>query len=147
MNNWSSPPTALQMYTFKKNSRGFTLIEVMVAMTIFAVSASALMLTDGNTIKHTRILQEKVLAAQVGNHYLNTLYTEPDIENKSFVTNFYNRKWTIQQKSTTTSSSGLYKLVVQVYVGDKKESLNPVPLSELSTFIRAPLRHNNHETT
>lgn len=55
---------------------GFTLIEVMVAVVIFALAASMLMLADGNSIRQTRYMQEKVLAAQLADQSLSRIQAE-----------------------------------------------------------------------
>ena len=128
-----------QMLESVTKPQGFTLIEVMVALAIFAAAASMLMLSDGNTVKQTRILKEKILATQAGNQYLNSLYLKRDknLSDKTIVTDYLQHQWTIQQLTSNTSSPKLQKVSINVFSGDRDQINQSQPVVKLITFIKA----------
>ena len=87
---------------------GFTLIEVMVALAIFALAAGMLLLTDGNSIRQTRYLQEKVLSSQIADHSLNVIqaeqrWNEPGI--KARIETYAGQEWYVRETVRETYSS------------------------------------------
>ena len=124
-----------------KNTGGFTLLEVMVALAVFALAASMLILSDGNSIRQTRYQQEKILAAQIADHYLNTLHSEgrwsghavrPQIES------YAGYQWYVREVSTAAGSPDFRKVQVEVFSGESVPTKNAVPLARLTTWQRRP---------
>lgn len=121
---------------------GFTLLEVMVALAVFALGASMLILSDGNSIRHTRYQQEKILASQIADHYLNGLHAEgrwmgpavrPQIES------YAGYQWYVRETSVATDSPDFRQVQVEVFIGESKPEQDAVPLARLSTWLRRPL--------
>ncbi|MET4695030.1 general secretion pathway protein I [Endozoicomonas sp. NE40] len=123
------------------HSRGFTLIEVMVALAVFAVAAAMLMLSDGNSIRQTRYMQEKVLAAQVADHYMSRLQAEkewPDKGVKGKNDTYAGYDWYIRQVTRTTSFPDFRKVVVEVFIGRAKPEDDETGLYSLTSYFRKP---------
>ncbi|WP_062266728.1 type II secretion system minor pseudopilin GspI [Endozoicomonas arenosclerae] len=122
-------------------ARGFTLIEVMVALVVFAVAASMLMLADGNSIRQTRYMQEKVLAAQVADQYLSRMQAEknwPDKGIKGKVENYAGYYWYVRQTVRDTSERDFRKIVVDVFVGNQKPGDDDISMFSLDSYLRKP---------
>lgn len=120
--------------------RGFTLLEVMVALTVFALAASMLILSDGNSIRQTRYQQEKILASQIADHYLNVLHAErrwsgsavrPQIES------YAGYQWYVRETSASTGAD-FRKVQVEVFIGESEPERGAAPLARLSTWLRRP---------
>ncbi|MGI9278876.1 MAG: type II secretion system minor pseudopilin GspI [Endozoicomonas sp.] len=119
--------------------KGFTLIEVMVALAIFATAASMLMLTDGNAVRQTRYIQDKVLAAQVADFYLNKVHaSQSSDENRLYngVRQYAGRTWRIQSSAVQAGRDGFSKITVKVYLGQEEPASDTTPVYQLSTYYR-----------
>ncbi|WP_101746881.1 type II secretion system minor pseudopilin GspI [Endozoicomonas acroporae] len=121
--------------------QGFTLLEVMVALAVFALAASMLILSDGNSIRQTRYQKEKILASQIADHYLNTLYAEgrwsgsavrPQIES------YAGFQWYVRETSASTGSPDFRQVQVEVFIGESEPEKGAIPLARLSTWLRRP---------
>ncbi len=120
---------------------GFTLIEVMVAVVIFALAASMLMLADGNSIRQTRYMQEKVLAAQLADQYLSRIQAEknwPDKGVRGKVENYVGYDWYVRQTVRDTTKRDFRKIVVDVFVGVQKPDGDDIPIFSLESYLRKP---------
>ena len=129
------------MSKFSANDAGFTLIEVMVALAIFAVAASMLMLSGGNSIKQTGYLQEKVLATQVADQYLNRLYTEqrwPEKGIRGRVQRYAGYDWYIRESIHDTHIAGFRRVIADVFVGAAPPEDGDRYLATLTTHLRKP---------
>ncbi len=124
-----------------KNTRGFTLLEVMVALAVFALAASMLILSDGNSIRQTRYQQEKILATQIADHYLNTLHSEgrwsghaarPQIES------YAGYQWYVREALSAAGSPDFRKVQVEVFSGESEPVKDAVPQARLTTWLRRP---------
>ncbi len=120
---------------------GFTLLEVMVALAVFALAASMLILSDGNSIRQTRYQQEKILASQIADHYLNVLHAEgrwsgpavrPQIES------YAGYQWYVRETSSITGSPDFRRVQVEVFIGESEPEKGSAPLARLSTWLRRP---------
>ncbi len=121
------------------DSRGFTLIEVMVALAVFAVAASMLMLADGNSIRQTRYMQEKVLAAQLADQHLSRIEAErkwPDTGVSGQGEIYSNYDWYVQKIVRNTSLGDFRKIDIEVFVGNKKPADGDAAVYSLTTHIR-----------
>ena len=110
-------------------SRGFTLVEVMVALLIVAIGLSALMITVSSTARTSGFLRDKTVAQWIA---LNRL-TEVRLNLNKFAANtdtgevnFANRTWHYDTRYFDTSVATMKRIVVRVYAGDTKTKGNPV---------------------
>ncbi len=110
-------------------ARGFTLVEVLVALTIVAVGLAALMVAVNGTARTSGYLRDKTLAQWIA---LNRL-SEVRLNVTKFGPNtdigeldFANRKWHYDTRYFDTSIGTMKRVVVRVYAGDAKTKGNPV---------------------
>jgi len=117
-------------------SRGFTLIEVLVALMIVAMGLAALMAAVSGTARTSGYLRDKTLAQWMA---LNRL-TEVRLNLNKFgqntdigEINFANRTWHYDTRYFDTSIATMKRVVVRVYAGDAKTKGNP--LAESTGFL------------
>jgi general secretion pathway protein I len=110
-------------------SRGFTLVEVLVALMIVAIGLAALMLSVSSTARTSGYLRDKTLAQWMA---LNRL-SEVRLNLTKFGQNtdtgeiyFANRTWHYDTRYYDTSITTMKRVVVRVYAGDAKTKGNPV---------------------
>jgi general secretion pathway protein I len=112
-----------------QRARGFTLVEVLVALMVVAVGLTALMVAVNGTARTSGFLRDKTLAQWIA---LNRL-TEVRLNVVKFGQNtdigeleFGNRKWHYDTRYFDTSMASMKRVVVRVYLGEAKTKGNPV---------------------
>jgi general secretion pathway protein I len=127
----------------RNRCRGFTLVEVMVALLIVAIGLSALMITVSSTARTSGFLRDKTVAQWIA---LNRL-TEVRLNLNKFAANtdtgelnFANRTWHYDTRYFDTSVATMKRVVVRVYAGDAKAKGNPIAESTgfLGSSISTP---------
>ncbi len=120
--------------------RGFTLVEVLVALMIVAMGLAALMVAVSGAARTSGYLRDKTLAQWIA---LNRL-SEVRLNLNKFGKNtdlgelqFANRSWHYDTRYFDTSIPSMKRVVVRVYAGDAKTKGNP--LAESSTFLGSAL--------
>ncbi|MCK5810960.1 MAG: type II secretion system minor pseudopilin GspI [Cocleimonas sp.] len=110
------------------SSKGFTLIEVMVALLIIAVSLSGAVKVMGNGARNASMLSQKTFAQWVG---LNQL-TAAKLEGNWLKAGEYrgkaemaHQKWQWVQKVIKTEIDNVNRLEVSVYVMPRSDGDNP----------------------
>jgi len=110
-------------------NRGFTLIEVLVALMVVAMGLAALMIAVSSTARTSGYLRDKTLAQWMA---LNRL-SEVRLNLSKFGQNtdtgelyFANRTWHYDTRYFDTSIATMKRIVVRVYAGDAKTKGNPV---------------------
>jgi general secretion pathway protein I len=96
---------------------GFTLIEVMVALAIFAVLSVTLLVRMGDNIRAEEYLQTKTLAALLAENTLVELRLKKKwsaLSNKTDTVEFAGQSWNLSVKVSDTSNEHLRKVEVQV---------------------------------
>jgi general secretion pathway protein I len=123
-----------------RSYRGFTLVEVLVALMIVAIGLAALMLTVSSTARTSGYLRDKTLAQWMA---LNRL-SEVRLNLTKFGQNtdtgeiyFANRTWHYDTRYFDTSISTMKRVVVRIYAGDAKTKGNPV--AESTGFLGSAL--------
>jgi general secretion pathway protein I len=145
------------------HARGFTLVEVMVALMIVALGLGALMVAVTSTARTSRYLRDKTLAEWIALNHLSELRLSA---NKSGLTTttqstlssqtsdatevkFANRTWHYDTRYFDTSFTSMKRIVVRVYAGDAKTKGNP--LAEAASFtgtaVSAAGSSNNSDWT
>jgi general secretion pathway protein I len=121
-------------------ARGFTLVEVLVALMIVAMGLAALMVAVSGTARTSGYLRDKTLAQWIA---LNRL-TEVRLNTNKFAQNtdlgelvFAGRTWHYDTRYFDTSVASMKRVVVRVYAGDSKTKGNPV--AEADSFIGSAL--------
>jgi general secretion pathway protein I len=119
-----------------RGQRGFTLVEVLVALIVVAMGLAALMVAVSGTARTSGYLRDKTLAQWIA---LNRL-SEVRLNVNKFGQNtdkgeltFAGRTWHYDTRYFDTSIASMKRLVVRVYAGDAKTKGNP--LAESSSFL------------
>jgi len=122
----------------RKKSSGFTLIEVMVALTIIAISLGALLSTSGTQAYSATYLKQKTLAHWVALNELAQLSTEntfPDTGESKGSTSMANHDWYWTRKTTKLADSNNRREVVFTIYLDEQRKQN---LTSLTGYAYAP---------
>ena len=101
--------------TTSKKQRGMTLIEVMVALAIFATASLAVIQAVSSHINSLGYLEEKTLAAMVVDNQMAAIYLQatPNLSQKGKVS-MANREWYWQVTPIETSNDMLKAMDVSV---------------------------------
>lgn len=114
--------------------RGFTLLEVLVALAIFATVAAVLLTASARSLQNAARLEEKTLAAWVADNYLTELQlaaTPPETGNDSRELELGGRHWQLFSETVTTSDPGMRR--VNVWVALPPSSRDNSAVKERST--------------
>jgi general secretion pathway protein I len=123
--------------------RGFTLVEVLVALMIVAMGLAALMVAVSSTARTSGYLRDKTVAQWMA---LNRL-SEVRLNLIKFGQNtdtgevrFANRTWHYDTRYFDTSIPSMKRVVVRVYAGDAKTKGNPLveSIGFLGSALTAP---------
>lgn len=112
------------MLSMQSINRGFTLIEVMLAMAIFSIAGVALLATATTNFTNLSLLEEKMLANWVAsNQLVEAKLTEswPPKNNKKGEEELAGQTWFWQQKVIKTTDNDLRALSVEVRKNEKAE--------------------------
>jgi len=118
-----------------KRSSGFTLIEVMVALTIIAISLGALLNTSGTQASSASYLKSKTLAHWVAVNELTQMQISkefPDIGDKKGSTTMANHEWFWVQTTKKTEDDNALEVTYTVYA-DKDYQQNLTTLIGYAT--------------
>lgn len=120
--------------TNRKTTLGFTLIEVMLAMAVFAIAGLALLNAASNNAQNMGYLEDKMFADWVASNQLvaiNLNDTWPPKNNDKGEVELAGREWFWSQKVIKTTDENMRAIVVEVRA-DEDEKL---PITSLTTFI------------
>jgi general secretion pathway protein I len=109
--------------------RGFTLVEVLVALMIIAMGLAALMITVSSTARTSGYLRDKTLAQWMALNRLSEVrlnLTKIGQNSDTGEIYFANRTWHYDTRYFDTSIAGMQRVVVRVYAGDAKTKGTPV---------------------
>lgn len=112
-----------------QRARGFTLVEVLVALMIVAVGLTALLVAVNGTARTSGFLRDKTLAQWIALNRLaevrlNVVKFGQNTDTGEL--NFGNRKWHYDTRYFDTSIASMKRVTVRVYLGDAKTKGNPV---------------------
>jgi len=114
--------------------RGFTLLEVMLAMAVFAVAGIALLGVSDNNYRHISHLEEKMFATWVASNQLVAVslrQTWPLKNNRKGEVVMAGRKWYWQQKVMKTANKEMQAVVMEVRLIEDTE----LAVTSLMTYI------------
>lgn len=120
----------------RPSESGFTLIEVMVALIIFAVLSVTLLVRLGDNIRSEQYLESKTVANLVAENVLTELRVKEEwsaVRNDNKVVNMAGQNWQVKIVVTDTKIENLRKVDVQV--GPDTHSRDSRPIVTLSTMI------------
>mgnify|MGYP003457009184 FL=1 len=111
---------------FGAKTRGFTLLEIMVALVIFATLAAAVLSASQYVVKHARGVEERLLAAWLADNQLNELRLQPrlNIGQQQRLVRMDHRDWVLHQNVSTASDPRLLKVDVDVGLAGREHIFN-----------------------
>jgi general secretion pathway protein I len=124
-------------FIFHKRSKGFTLIEVMLAMAVFSIAGIAILGTADTNVRNLGYLESKIMASWVASSQLVevTVNSEwPPKNNKKGKVELAGQTWFWQQKVLKTTDKDMRSIVMQVRLDEKEASA----LTSLTTYISKP---------
>ena len=119
----------------RSSSYGFTLIEVMVALTIIAISLGALLNSSGTQASSVTYLKQKTLAHWVAVNELTQMRTSkefPDLGDKKGSTNMANHDWYWVRTTKKTEDKDALEVTFTLYA-DKEYQQNLTSLIGYAT--------------
>jgi general secretion pathway protein I len=125
------------MLTGRKSS-GFTLIEVMIALAIFAIVSTTLIKNATQTVSHLRIIQERSMAQWIAESEMQTLRLQPRTQ-ENFLSQGTNmnsqmmggREWQVEVDVRSTENELVRRVEITVF---DEQDLD-TPLANLSGFL------------
>lgn len=114
--------------------KGFTLIEVMLAIAIFSIAGVALLGTANTTAINTIILEEKLKAGWVASNQMTEVMLErkwPPRNNAKGDVEFAGQTWFWQQKVIKTTSDSMKAIVIEVRLDESDET----PISSVMSYV------------
>lgn len=113
---------------------GFTLIEVMLAMAVFAIAGVALLGVADNNYRHISHLEEQMFANWVASNQLVEVSldkTWPPKNNRKGKVEMAGRTWYWQQKVIKTTNKELRSLVMEIRLNEDDELVS----ASLMTYL------------
>lgn len=115
-------------------TRGFTLIEVMLAMAVFAIAGLALLSAASNNAQNMGYLEDKMFANWVAANQLvtaNVDKTWPPKNNVKGDVELAGRQWFWQKKVIETTDKDMRAIVIEVRLNEDEK----LPLTSLTTYV------------
>lgn len=120
--------------TKNKRIKGFTLLEVLLAMAIFSIAGIAILGATDTNSRNLGYLERTILASWVASNQLveATLDdTWPPKNNKKDKIEFAGQEWFWQQQVIKTTDNNMRALTIEVRLEEKEKSA----LTSLTTFV------------
>lgn len=120
----------------RREQQGFTLIETMFALSIFAIAALAAVFVATEQLRSTAVLEERYLGQLVASNRLAEVYANtvagvwPPQNELEGTVELANREWHWQQQVVETVTDDLREVTIRV----RRTENGPV-LLELSSFM------------
>ena len=125
-----------------KAKRGMTLIEVMVALAIFAITGTAILKATGDHISSVGQIEEITLATWVANNQLTRAHLDnqwPPQNNLRGSVEMAGRTWFWQQTVTQTNDKDLRAIDIQVGLDAAYENR----ITSVLSFVANPNKAGN----
>ena len=101
---------------------GFTLLEIMIALAIFAVVSSALIRNAAQAVRQTTIIQDRTLAFWIAENHLNQMRAVPrgeadfpGIGSDRFSITMAERDWEVVMDVEATKNLNVRRLIISVF--------------------------------
>ncbi|UVM05485.1 type II secretion system minor pseudopilin GspI [Pseudomonas laurylsulfatiphila] len=105
---------------------GFTLLEIMVALAVFATLAAAVLSASQYVVKQRGAVEARLFAAWLADNRLNELRLQPGLAvgQQQQVVSMEQRDWVLQQYISATSDPRLLQVDIQVSPANTTHTLN-----------------------
>ncbi|MFT7686681.1 MAG: general secretion pathway protein I [Candidatus Azotimanducaceae bacterium] len=104
-----------------RSVKGFTLLEIMIALAIFAVASASLIKNATQTIRQTNIIQDRTIAYWIAENELNQLravpkgeFPNPGSDQNSLT--MADREWEVVLDIEATENVDVRRITVNVYL-------------------------------
>lgn len=124
--------------TNPKPQTGFTLIEVLIAITVIALAMSAIIRTASTSAYNTAHIRDKTFAHWVAQNHMESLRLEktfPSTGEKETDVEMADRKWKITTKISETPEKDLRRIDIRVRGEDDPKSTS---ITLLTGFLGKP---------
>jgi general secretion pathway protein I len=118
-----------------RRPRGFTLIEVLVALAIAAIGLAAALSAVTHSARNVNYLREKTLASWIALNQITTVRVSaqmPSVDKTDGDLDFANGKWKWVQTVTQTEVPGMRRIDVAVRHADDPED---APIATVTGFV------------
>jgi len=120
-----------------KQARGFTLIEVLVALLVFGMIATAAAQVGSQYISSFERIRDKTLASWIADNRLNEIRLQeglPSISQNTSDIEYGQFQWQVTTKVIATEETTMRRVEVSV-ARYRDEDSDPVPVHTLSGFV------------
>lgn len=124
-----------EVTSYRLRQKGFTLLEVMVALVILAVGMSALVRAAGSNASSAAYLKSRTFAQWVAANRINEIRLQhqwPATGSQSGRVFFAGVEWAWRQKTQNTQDKDIRRVDVTV---QRESERDAAPLASLSAFI------------
>jgi len=117
----------------RRQQQGFTLLEVMIAVTVFAVIATTISQTTSQSVGNLLYLQDKTLASFVAENRLADIRLNgfPAIGDRNDVVDMAGREWRVNTNVENTQLPDTRRVTVSVAALENKEA----NLASIATIV------------
>jgi general secretion pathway protein I len=124
------------MIDYKKSNKalGFTLIEVMLAMAVFAIAGVALLSAATNNARNISYLEDKMFANWVASNQLvatHLVETWPPKNNLKGEVELGGRTWFWLQKVVKTTDKNMRQIVMEIRLKESDE----LAIDSITTYV------------
>lgn len=129
----------LSLHSICRKQQGLTLLEVMVALLIFALTGTAILKAAGDHLSSVGQIESVTFANWVASNRLNQLQLEttwPPKNNLKGSMEMADRTWFWQQKVTKTNDADLRSVTISV--GEDQNYASSV--TSVTTFVAKPTK-------
>ncbi|NDW21286.1 type II secretion system minor pseudopilin GspI [Alteromonas hispanica] len=129
----------LSLHSLRRKQQGLTLLEVMVALLIFALTGTAILKAAGDHLSSVGQIESVTFANWVASNRLNQLQLEttwPPKNNLKGSMEMADRTWFWQQKVTKTNDADLRSVTISV--GEDQNYASSV--TSVTTFVAKPTK-------
>jgi general secretion pathway protein I len=119
--------------TEHKSTQGFTLLEVLIALAIFAITAIALLSQSSQSVSQSVYLEEKAYALWIAENTITQLRLKPEwpsLGKQQDSHNQFDREWAVTVDVSNTGETSLRRVDVRVSRSGQQASL-----SNLQSYI------------
>jgi len=104
--------------------QGFTLLEVLIALAVFALLSTAVVSASGYVVSQQAGLHDRLLAAWLADNHLSELLLEPQVRaSESMTRRMGERDWTLQETWRDADDAGLVWVEVSVVLSGTQQVL------------------------
>jgi len=105
---------------------GFTLLEIMVALAIFATLATAVLSASQYVVKQAAVVEERLIAAWVADNALTEwrLQSTPAIGPQQRLVHMDRRDWVVRQRARNGSDPRLLEVDIEVSLAGREQVLH-----------------------